>query len=140
MKNLLVMFLAVVMVAATSNANDLARKQTVVFKVNMTCGGCVAKVEKNIAFEKGVKDLKVNLENKTVEVTFLSKKTNVENLNAAFTKLGFTSSVVKGEKVKKVEVKADKAKGMDCCSEAEKMECGEEMEKKENVVMKQLKL
>jgi len=146
MKNLVVMFLAVVMIAATGNANDLGRKKTVIFKVNMTCGGCISKLEKNIAFEKGVKNLKVNLEKKTVEVTYLDNKTNVENLTAAFTKLGFTSSVVKGEKVAKAKVKAEKAEGMDCCGEGEEMECTGEMESEggccgeaEKVVKKKIK-
>ncbi len=94
MKNLLVMLLAVVLFSSAGNANEVGkRKKTVVFNVSMDCGGCVAKVEKNIAHEKGVKDMKVNLEAKTVEVTFLEKKTNEAKLNAAFTKLGFESSV-----------------------------------------------
>ena len=32
-------------------------KQVVVFDVDLHCQGCVTKIEKNIAFEKGVKDL-----------------------------------------------------------------------------------
>jgi len=114
MKNLVIMLLAVVVFTTAGNANEVGkRKKTVTFNVNMTCENCVAKVEKNIAFEKGVKDMKVNLEAKTVEVTFLEKKTNEEKLNAAFKKLGFTSSVAEAA----------------CCGEEEKTEaacCGEE--------------
>ncbi len=41
-------------------------KQTVVFDVDLHCQGCVTKIEKNIAFEKGVKDLICDLNKKQV--------------------------------------------------------------------------
>lgn len=63
-------------------------KQTIVFDVNLHCQGCITKIEKNIAFEKGVKDLVCDLEKKTVTVVFDPTKTSVEQLQAAFEKIG----------------------------------------------------
>lgn len=71
-----------------------AKKQTVVFDVSIHCEGCQKKIEKNIAFEKGVKDMKVNLDKKTVEITFEDTKTNEDKLIKAFNKLGYTAKVV----------------------------------------------
>lgn len=128
MKNLVIMLLAVVMMTATANANDLGKKKTTtVFNVSMDCQNCVDKVQKNIAFEKGVKDLKIDLEKKTVAVTYLNNKTDVNKLNAAFQKLGFTSSVVEDccgeakegencDEVKEGEC-SDQKKGEECCDE-----------------------
>jgi copper chaperone CopZ len=67
-------------------------KQTeeVVFKVNMTCENCKKKIEKNVSWEKGVKDLRVDLEEKTVTILFDPKKTDTETLKKAIEKLGFT--------------------------------------------------
>lgn len=72
-----------------------AKKQTLTFNVSMDCENCKKKIEKNIAFEKGVKDMKVNLPEKTVEVTFDDEKTTSDKLIAAFKKLGYEAQVAK---------------------------------------------
>ena len=53
------------------------------------------KVRENLPFEKGVKDLKVTLADKTVWVKYSPKKTTKEQLAAAINKLGYQ---VLGEK------------------------------------------
>ena len=63
-------------------------KQTVVFYVSLHCDGCVNKVMKNIAFEKGVKDIVCSRENQTVTVTYDADKTDVPTLQKAFEKIG----------------------------------------------------
>ena len=61
----------------------------VTFNVHLHCAGCVKKVQENIAFEKGVKDLKVSLEEGTVYIKYDSSKTSEETLAAAMKKLGY---------------------------------------------------
>lgn len=68
-----------------------SERQTVVFDVDLHCQGCITKIEKNIAFERGVKDLICNLDDKTVTVVFDPGKTSVEQLQAAFEKIGKTA-------------------------------------------------
>lgn len=60
----------------------------VTFHAHLHCGNCVKKVQENIAFEKGVKDLKVSLENQTIMVKYDASKTSEETLKAAIVKLG----------------------------------------------------
>lgn len=57
--------------------------------VNMDCHSCKAKIEKNIAFEKGVKDMEVILESNTVKIKYRTDKTSSENLKEAIIKLGY---------------------------------------------------
>jgi Cu2+-exporting ATPase len=65
-------------------------RETVTFTVkNMDCANCVQKVEKNIAFERGVTDLACELPTKTVKVTYRTDRTTEDNLIAAFKKIGF---------------------------------------------------
>ncbi len=59
------------------------------FHVHLHCQDCVNKVQDNIAFEKGVKDLEISLENQTVEVKYDAAKTSEETLKAAIEKLGY---------------------------------------------------
>ena len=71
-------------------------KQTVVLSCDLHCQGCCDKIMKNIAFEKGVKDLVCDLKTKTVTVTYDADKTNVPTLLKAFEKIGKPAQV-KGE-------------------------------------------
>jgi Cu2+-exporting ATPase len=65
-------------------------KETVTFNVkNMSCDNCVKKIEKNIAFEKGVTDLQCELKTKSVKVTYNTDKTDAKKLVAAFKKIGY---------------------------------------------------
>ena len=106
-KSILIAVLSFVLVAGTF-AKD--KNEKVVFSVDMDCPACQQKIEKNIAFEKGVKDLEVDLENDLVTVTYKSSKTDIAKLQKGFEKIGY----------KAVELKA---KG--CCSEEASTECKE---------------
>lgn len=86
---LILLALAIVMSGAV-----FAKKQTVVFDVTMHCESCQKKIEKNIAFEKGVSDMKVNLEKKSVEIVYEDTKTNTDKLIKAFKKLGYEAKIV----------------------------------------------
>ena len=66
--------------------------KTVVFNVGLHCQNCVKKVKENISFEKGVKSLEVNLENKTVTISYDPSKTDEAILKKAIEKLGYTCS------------------------------------------------
>lgn len=63
--------------------------QEVTFIVNLHCENCVKKVQENIPFEKGVKDLKVSLDKKTVWVQYSPDKITKEKLAEAIAKLGY---------------------------------------------------
>lgn len=78
------------------------KKETVTFLLDgMDCANCVKKVEKNIAFEKGVTDLKCDLPTRTAEVTYRTDKTDETKLVAAFKKIGMGATAVKeGEETK----------------------------------------
>lgn len=68
-------------------------KEQVVFDVSMTCENCKKRIEKNIAFEKGVKDMKVDLPAKTVMLEFNPSQTDVEKLQKALVDLGYEASI-----------------------------------------------
>lgn len=66
--------------------------KTVLYHVGMHCASCKAKIEKNIPYEKGVKGLDVDLEAKTVKVTFRKDKNTTEGIQKAIEKLNFEVS------------------------------------------------
>ncbi len=63
-------------------------KETVIFNVEIDCDGCVNKIMKNIAFEKGVRDLLIDKEHQQVTVVYNPKKTDEQQLRKAFAKIG----------------------------------------------------
>ena len=72
----------------------------VVFATSIHCANCGKKVQENIAFEKGVKDLKVDVPSKQVTVTFNPAKTDTVKLKKAINKLGYDAVVVDYKVVK----------------------------------------
>jgi len=70
-----------------------ADKQTVVLSCDLHCQGCCDKIMKNIAFEKGVKDIVCDLKTKTVTLTYDANKTDVPTLLKAFEKIGKPATV-----------------------------------------------
>jgi copper chaperone CopZ len=86
-KRILLAVIAVLMVSgivfAQTNKSSI---KDVVFSVNMDCNNCKKKIEKNIAFEKGVKSLDVNLQKKTVAISYDTKKNNYRKFTIRFPK------------------------------------------------------
>ena len=67
-------------VSAVAGPRKKAELKEVTFIVHLHCENCVNKVVENVSFEKGVKDLKVSLENQTVYVKYDVAKTSEETL------------------------------------------------------------
>ena len=65
-----------------------AEIKEVTFNAHVHCAGCVKKIQENIAFERGVKDLHVCMEDQIVYIKYDSSKTNEEVLRKAIEKLG----------------------------------------------------
>ncbi len=97
----LVLMLAAMLLAAISVNAEKKGEKTVVFNAVLNCKSCVAKVEKNIPFEKGVKGLEVDLEAQTIAITFREDKNNEENLRKAIEKLDVKVKGIAGADVEK---------------------------------------
>lgn len=85
---------------AQEKKDNKAKVETAVYDVALHCANCQAKVEKTIPFEKGVKDVAVNLETKTVTVKFDPKKNTAEGIRKAIEKLGYTTTLHNDAKTK----------------------------------------
>lgn len=85
------MMMAAMMIAATGFAKDI---KTVVFNTapEMHCNNCENRIKNGLKFEKGVKDIKTDLETKTVTIEYDADKTNVDNLVTAFAKIEYKAT------------------------------------------------
>jgi Cu+-exporting ATPase len=92
-KYILIIFSALTLLVIGTPAFAKVDKQSVTFYVDLHCQGCIDKIYKNIAYEKGVKDLKCDLETKTVVVTYDAAKTDISTLQKAFASINKPASL-----------------------------------------------
>jgi len=84
------LLIAVGTIGAQSDKNK--KEAEVTYSVNIHCDNCKKKIANSLPHEKGVKDLKVSVEEKTVWVKFDTAKTDKEKLRKAIEKLGFEAT------------------------------------------------
>ena len=91
MKKIILMCLVALFSVGIANAQTPKKGEkksvTVEFVTDIDCAGCAKKVTNTIPYEKGVKDVQVDVDAKTVTVTFDPAKTNNETLVKAFAKI-----------------------------------------------------
>ena len=80
--------------ASSTSTSKKSNKQTVLLNCDLHCQGCCDKIMKNIAFEKGVKDLVCDLDKKTVTVTYDTRKTDLDTLLKAFERIGKPAKLI----------------------------------------------
>ena len=95
----MLLFIAVPVMVTAQEKNK--KTETVKFITSIDCENCVNTIMTNLPFEKGIKDVKCNLETKEVAVTFLKNKNDTEKIQRAIEKLGYTAKEVIAEKEEK---------------------------------------
>ena len=102
MKKIMMILAALAMVAGVATAAPKQKVEkkisTVVFTTDLDCHHCAQKVLNTIPYEKGIKDVQVDVPTKTVTVKFDEAKNSTESLTKAFESI----------KVKVVKVEAKK--------------------------------
>lgn len=93
MKKVLSILAALIMVLTVATAQ--AKSDTATIKTTIQCSQCEKRILKNIPFEKGIKDVKVDVDKQTVWVEFDPAKTDVAKIRAAIAKLGYNADDVK---------------------------------------------
>lgn len=61
------------------------------------CEGCEKKIKENIRFEKGVKSIKTNLQDKTITIEYDADKTTVPALIEGFKRIKYEAKEVKSD-------------------------------------------
>ena len=91
-----------------SNAGYAQEKKNDVIKIktSVVCGMCKDRIEQGLAFEKGIKDVKVDLEEKTTTVSYTTTKTNPDQIRKLISKLGYDADSIPADKVAYVKLPA----------------------------------
>lgn len=88
MKTITTMIIAFVMLISVKS-NAQATTAEVKIKTSATCDMCKETIEKNLAFEKGIKKSVLDVESKIVTVTYNPEKTSPEKIRLAISKIGY---------------------------------------------------
>lgn len=97
MKNILIklfVFLTILFLATACSSNIAKEtEKTVTFLTSLDCEKCEAVFFKNIPHEPGIINMKVNIPEKLVTITFNEEETNVQKIIKVFNDLGYDAEV-----------------------------------------------
>ena len=86
-------FLLLTLMIAAISTNSCGQKskkfQEVKIKTSAVCSMCKDRIEKAMAYEKGVKSAGLDIDTKILTVVYNSKKTNPDKLRDAVTRIGY---------------------------------------------------
>ena len=95
MKKLHMLLFLTLAVSAVSFGQVKKPVQTVTIKTpTVQCESCKKRIENFISREEGVNKVVVDYKRKTAKVTFISDRTNIENLKTAIANLGYDADDV----------------------------------------------
>ena len=100
----LILFCFVAIVFATETFGQEAKTDlvTVCYKSTMDCHDCELTLMNFLKFEKGVKDLKVDLKTNTIKVVYKAGKNSTENLEKGIKKQGYEANPITEKEYKTI--------------------------------------
>ena len=90
-KSILVIGMLMIISASKVSAQSTAE---IKIKTSATCDMCKETIEKNLAFEKGIKESVLDVNSKIVTVTYNPEKTSPEKIRLAISKIGYDADDV----------------------------------------------
>ena len=102
LRNLFLTALTSLLILGNSFASAPTRddkEKEVKIKTSAICGMCKARIERNLAFEKGVKESDLDVKTKVVTIKYNPAKTDVSKLKANISKTGYDAEEVPADEV-----------------------------------------
>ncbi len=87
------------MISYNSFGQDASKIKKIDIKVSLQCEMCKERILNDLSFEKGVRSIEVNIEEKLVVVTYNSEKTTPEKIRKAISKIGYDADDVPADPV-----------------------------------------
>jgi len=81
--------LFIISITHTAKSQEQKKEETITIKTSAVCGMCKERIESNMAFEKGVKSVTLDLKTKVLTITYKPSKTSADKLKEAVTKIGY---------------------------------------------------
>ena len=94
MKQLKLTFLALISLSFGAFAQKKANEKAVIKTPTVQCEMCKAKIEKFLFKQEGITSAKVDVKKKTTTVTWITDRTNIENIKTAIANAGYDADDV----------------------------------------------
>jgi len=92
-----IMLFALMLLSSAAFSQD-KKAETIKIKTSAVCDQCKDRIEKGMAFEKGVKTVALDVDTKIVTITYNPSKTTPDDLRKAISKLGYNADNVARDK------------------------------------------
>lgn len=86
-KSIIICLLALVSITVMAQKEKTKEKAIVTLNVPMDGHCCIDEINQGVGFEKGIKNIKCNLDEQTVTITYRADKTDVDSILEAFAKI-----------------------------------------------------
>jgi periplasmic mercuric ion binding protein len=109
-------------ITAQTTAGATAKKTTIKIKTSAECDMCKNRIEKEMAFVKGVNKADLDLATRVLTVTYQTRKTSPEAIKTAIAKIGYDADDVKADNkaFKKLPECCQTNSGTDCKPDEQK--------------------
>ena len=99
MKQLVIIMVMILMVSGLPIG--FARKNDAFVKIRTSavCGQCKDRIEQGLAFEKGIKNVTLDVDTKIAAVTYNPEKTNPAKIRSLISKLGYDADTIHADPV-----------------------------------------
>jgi periplasmic mercuric ion binding protein len=98
MKKLILLAIAVIGITTYSSAQAKKTQQTVTIQTpTVQCESCKKRIEEYLKREEGVLKYNVDFKKHVAKVTFITERTNIENVKAAIANAGYDADDVKAD-------------------------------------------
>ena len=92
------MILFVLTMLGSSAFSQGSKTETIKIKTSAMCNQCKDRIENGLAYEKGVKDVSLDVESKVVTIKYNTKSTTADVLRKKISKLGYDADDVAADK------------------------------------------
>tara|TARA_B100000809_G_scaffold266844_1_gene332130 strand:- start:902 stop:1255 length:354 start_codon:yes stop_codon:yes gene_type:complete len=100
MKNIATLIIITLIAFSSSNVNaqKVKKKETIVIKTSSECNMCKERIEKEMAYTKGVISATLNVEKSELTAIYKPHKTSPQKIREAISNLGYDADEVKANK------------------------------------------
>jgi periplasmic mercuric ion binding protein len=102
MKNLikiLIISLSLILMMNTSASAQDKKNAELKIKTSAICSQCKDRIEQGMAFEKGIKDVNLNVDTKIATVTYNPARTTPLDIRKAISRLGYDADTIPADKI-----------------------------------------
>jgi copper chaperone CopZ len=97
-KNVIITGMTIMFMLLSTSFSQEKKDVTLKIKTSAVCDMCKDRIEKGMAYEKGVKKTDLDVKTKIVTVTYNPAKTTPDDLRKAISKLGYDADNVPADK------------------------------------------